>query len=117
MDIVARRPELIPKDMPDIDVITSEWAFSIGATKKSLIVGFGGGALLNLTGLFASMLFRGMKLMYVPTTFLAMHDVTTSLKTSICYNGRKNNVGTYYAPAKIVIDVGFCRTLPAGELF
>mmetsp|Transcript_51814 Transcript_51814/g.80939 ORF Transcript_51814/g.80939 Transcript_51814/m.80939 type:complete len:722 (-) Transcript_51814:98-2263(-) len=94
-----------------------EWAFSIGATKKSLIVGFGGGALMNVTGLFASMLYRGTKLIYVPTTFLAMHDVTTSLKTSICFDGRKNNIGTFYAPIKIFIDVTFVKTLPQGELF
>lgn len=95
----------------------SEWAFSIGATKKSLIVGFGGGALMNLTGLFASMLYRGTKLVYVPTTFLAMHDVTTSLKTSICFDGRKNNMGSFYAPIKIFIDASFCKTLPRSELF
>jgi 3-dehydroquinate synthase len=94
-----------------------DWAFEVGSTKRSLIVAFGGGALLNVTGLFASMLFRGSKLVYVPTTLLAMHDVTTSLKTSICYDGRKNNLGTFYAPLKILIDVGFCRTLPRAELF
>merc|ERR1719433_2234284 len=68
---------------------------------------------MNLSGLFASMLFRGSKLIYVPTTLLAMHDV----KTSICFDGRKNNIGTFYAPLKILIDVAFCRTLPRGELF
>lgn len=94
-----------------------EWAFSIGATKRSLIVGFGGGALMNLTGLFASILYRGTRLVYVPTTFLAMHDVTTSLKTSICFDGRKNNIGSFYAPLKIFIDTFFCSTLPRGELF
>jgi len=94
-----------------------EWAFESGATKRSLIVAFGGGALLNVTGLFASMLFRGSKLVYVPTTLLAMHDVTTSLKTSICHDGRKNNIGTFYAPLKILIDVAFCRTLSRSELF
>jgi len=93
------------------------WAFDVGTTKKSLIVAFGGGALLNVAGLFASILFRGTKLMYVPTTFLAMHDVVTSLKTSICYDGRKNNIGSFYAPLKILIDVAFCSTLPRGELF
>jgi len=94
-----------------------EWAFEVGATKRSLVVAFGGGALMNVTGLFASMLYRGSKLIYVPTTLLAMHDVTTSLKTSICFEGRKNNIGTFYAPLKILIDVAFCRTLPRGELF
>jgi len=94
-----------------------EWAFASGATKRSLVVAFGGGALLNVSGLFASMFYRGSKLIYVPTTLLAMHDVVTSLKTSICFDGRKNNIGTFYAPLKILIDVAFCRTLPRGELF
>lgn len=94
-----------------------KWAFSIGATKRSVIVAFGGGALINVTGLFASILFRGSKVVYVPTTFLAMHDVVTSLKTSICYDGRKNNIGSFYAPVKILIDLAFCRTLPRKELF
>merc|ERR1719174_1594944 len=94
-----------------------KWNFKVGATKKSVVVAFGGGALLNVAGLFASMAFRGMKLVYVPTTLLAMHDVTTSLKTSICFDGRKNNIGTFYAPLKILIDVAFCRTLPRGEMF
>merc|ERR1711997_1034419 len=94
-----------------------QWAFEVGATKRSLVVAFGGGALMNVTGLFASMLYRGSKLVYVPTTLLAMHDVTTSLKTSICHDGRKNNIGTFYAPLKILIDVDFCQTLPRSELF
>ncbi|CAK0824405.1 unnamed protein product [Prorocentrum cordatum] len=94
-----------------------EWAFRVGATKRSVVVAFGGGALMNVTGLFASILYRGMKLVYVPTTLLAMHDVTTSLKTSICYDGRKNNIGSFYAPQVILIDVAFCRTLPRGEMF
>eukprot|EP00401_Gymnodinium_catenatum_P008131 CAMPEP_0117615128 /NCGR_PEP_ID=MMETSP0784-20121206/84385_1 /TAXON_ID=39447 /ORGANISM="" /LENGTH=310 /DNA_ID=CAMNT_0005418865 /DNA_START=28 /DNA_END=960 /DNA_ORIENTATION=+ len=75
------------------------------------------GALLNVAGLFASIAYRGMKLVYVPTTLLAMHDVVTSLKTSICFDGRKNNIGSFYAPQKILIDVSLCRTLPTSELF
>lgn len=94
-----------------------EWNFRVGATKRSVIVAFGGGALINVAGLYASMAYRGMKVVYVPTTLLAMHDVVTSLKTSICFDGRKNNIGTFYAPQKILIDVAFCRTLPRSELF
>merc|ERR1712151_438803 len=92
------------------------WNFKVGATKKSVVVAFGGGALLNVTGLLASIAYRGMKLVYVPTTLLAMHDVGTSLKTSICFDGRKNNIGSFYAPLKILVDVAFCRTLPRSEL-
>lgn len=94
-----------------------KWNFSVGATKKSVVVAFGGGALLNVAGLFASIAYRGMKAVYIPTTFLAMHDVVTSLKTSICFDGRKNNIGSFFAPAKILIDVDFCSSLPRAELF
>jgi len=93
------------------------WNFKVGATKKSVVVAAGGGALLNVAGLFASIAYRGMKLVYVPTTLLAMHDVVTSLKTSICFDGRKNNIGSFYAPVKVLVDVSFCRTLPRSELF
>jgi len=118
-------PEVERFMLPEGDVAKSwdnlgslmQWSFDIGTTKRSLIVAFGGGALLNVAGLFASILYRGSKLIYVPTTFLAMHDVVTSLKTSICYDGRKNNIGSFYAPLKILIDLGFCRTLPRKELF
>lgn len=94
-----------------------EWAFAAGATKKSVIVAWGGGALLNVAGLFASILYRGTKLVYIPTTLLAMHDVTSSMKTSICFDGRKNNIGSFYAPTAILIDVAFCRTLSKFEMF
>jgi 3-dehydroquinate synthetase len=121
----AELPILLKKVLPCGDACKSwtcltelmEWAFKVGATKSTLVVAFGGGALINVTGLFASMLYRGSKVIYVPTTLLAMHDVTTSLKTSICFDGRKNNIGTFYAPLKILIDTDFCSTLPRAELF
>eukprot|EP00667_Euglena_gracilis_P012285 EG_transcript_12619 len=94
-----------------------QWLFASKATKRSVIVTWGGGAVLNVGGLVASMVFRGMKYVQIPTTLLAMHDVTTSLKTSICFQGRKNNIGSYYAPILSLIDVAFCRTLPPAELF
>jgi 3-dehydroquinate synthase/2-deoxy-scyllo-inosose synthase len=94
-----------------------KWAFELETTKRTIVVGFGGGALLNVVGLFASILSRGTKVVYVPSTFLAMHDVVTSLKTEICCNGRKNIIGSFYAPTKILIDLGFCRTLPRKEVF
>lgn len=117
-------PGLEKKVLPNGDAAKSldnltdliKWNFEVGATKKSVVVAFGGGALLNVVGLYASMAYRGMKLVYVPTTLLAMHDVVTSLKTSICFDGRKNNIGSFYAPAKILIDTAFCKTLPRMEL-
>jgi len=94
----------------------AEWSFEKQATKSTIIVGFGGGAVLNLTGLVAALLFRGLKLVYIPTTFLAAHDVVSSLKTAICFDGRKNNIGTYYPSTVNIIDVDFFKSLPAEEI-
>ena len=55
---------------------------STGATKRSVCIGFGGGALLNICGLFAGMMYRGIRVVYVPTTFLAMHDVVRPPQTA-----------------------------------
>merc|ERR1711881_435786 len=41
------------------------WNFSVGASKKTVVVAFGGGALLNVAGLFSSIAFRGTKVVYV----------------------------------------------------
>jgi 3-dehydroquinate synthase/2-deoxy-scyllo-inosose synthase len=124
-DDAAEGPSVEELTLPEGDECKSwdhltmlmRWAFDVGATKRSVIVAFGGGALINVVGLFSSILYRGSKVVYVPTTFLAMHDVVTSMKTSICYDGRKNNIGSFYAPVKILIDTGFCRSLPRKELF
>lgn len=94
-----------------------EWAFGVEATAGSLVVAFGGGAVLNVAGLFASMLYGGVNLVYVPTTFLAMHAVVTSLKTSISCDARIDSIGSFYAPVKVLTDLAFCRTLSRIEIF
>lgn len=93
------------------------WCFEAQATQRSVVVAFGGGAAMNVAGLFASLVFGGIRLVYVPTTLGSMLDVATSMKTSISMDGCKDNVGSFYAPTLIIIDVLFCRSLPRAELF
>jgi len=93
------------------------WSFEAQATQRSVVVAFGGGATMNVAGLFASLVFGGIRLVYLPTTLGAMLDVATSMKTSISVDGCKDNVGGFYAPTAIIIDIAFCRSLPRAELF
>jgi len=87
-----------------------------GATKRSLVLVFGGGATMNVGGLAAALIYRGLRLCYVPTTLMAQNDVVPSMKTAINVCGRKNNFGTFHAAALNVVDTRYLHTLPADEL-
>ncbi|WP_169815648.1 2-deoxy-scyllo-inosose synthase [Nocardia inohanensis] len=93
-----------------------ETALAAGATRRSVVVSFGGGVPGNLAGLMASLLFRGVRLVHVPTTTIAAMDSVLSLKQAINSPVGKNSLGTYYAPTAVYTDVRFFTSLPIREL-
>lgn len=86
---------------------------SLGATKNSVLISFGGGSAGNLTGLAASLIFRGIRFVEIPTTTSHQTDGTLSNKQAI--NGRtgKNHFGIYHSPEFIWIDTKYLETEPA----
>ncbi|MEU6586017.1 2-deoxy-scyllo-inosose synthase [Nocardia sp. NPDC046763] len=93
-----------------------ETALRAGVTRRSVVVSFGGGVPGNLAGLMANLLFRGVRLVHVPTTTIAAMDSVLSLKQAINSGVGKNHLGTYYAPEAVFTDVEFFTTLPEREL-
>ncbi|OAR26948.1 hypothetical protein A8W25_01270 [Streptomyces sp. ERV7] len=93
-----------------------EQAVRAGASRRSVVVAFGGGVPGNLGGLLAALLFRGVRLAHVPTTTVAAMDSTLSLKQAVNSRQGKNHFGTYHRPEAILTDVQFLQTLPAREL-
>lgn len=87
-----------------------------GATKRSLVLVFGGGATMNVGGLAAALIYRGLRLCYVPTTLMAQNDVVPSMKTAINFCDRKNNFGTFHPASLNVVDTRYLHTLSADEL-
>ena len=87
-----------------------------GATKRSVMLAFGGGAVMNVSGLAAALIYRGLRLCYVPTTLMAQNDVVPSMKTAINLCGRKNNFGTFHAASLNIVDTRYLHTLPIAEL-
>ncbi len=82
------------------------------SVKRNLtIVSIGGGITQDITGFVASTLYRGVKWIFVPTTFLAMTDSCIGSKTSINYDKHKNLMGTFYPPRQIHINTDFLDTL------
>lgn len=83
-------------------------------TKK--IVALGGGVVGDLAGFAASTYKRGIGLVQVPTTLLAMVDSSIGGKNGINLGNKKNYVGTVYQPEKILIDISFLKSLPKEEI-
>jgi 3-dehydroquinate synthase/2-deoxy-scyllo-inosose synthase len=93
-----------------------EAALRAGATRRSLVIALGGGMVGNLAGLLAGLLFRGVRLLHVPTTLLAASDAVISLKQAVNAHGSKNSFGVYLAPSAVVIHMPCLKTLPEREI-
>jgi 3-dehydroquinate synthase/2-deoxy-scyllo-inosose synthase len=83
-----------------------------GADRAAVILALGGGLSSNLAGLLAALLYRGVRLVHLPTTLLAMVDSVFSLKQGVNSNHGKNAFGGYHRPSLIVADTRHLTTLP-----
>ena len=86
-----------------------------GAHRGTPLVALGGGVVGDLTGFLASIYMRGVSLVHVPTTLLAMVDASIGGKTAINLPEGKNLLGTFHQPRLVVIDPEFLATLPPKE--
>jgi len=92
-----------------------------GFTRRSVVVALGGGLAGNVAGYAAHHIFRGVRLVHIPTTLLAMLDSTLSLKQGLNWVRDnvivgKNVLGAFHAPTWVWCDLGFLDTLPAGQI-
>jgi 3-dehydroquinate synthase len=84
----------------------------MGATRNdNYIVAIGGGGLLDSAGFIASLFHRGLPLVHIPTTLLAMMDATLGGKNGVNFLGNKNQVGSFYLPSLSILDFAFMDTL------
>ncbi|MCR5197505.1 MAG: 3-dehydroquinate synthase [Prevotella sp.] len=82
-----------------------------GASRHSLLVCLGGGMVTDLGGFAASTFKRGLHLINIPTTLLAMVDASVGGKTGINFGGLKNEVGVFRNASAVVLDTTFLQTL------
>jgi 3-dehydroquinate synthase len=87
-----------------------------GLTRSDAIVGVGGGTVTDLAGFVAATWLRGVTVVQVPTTLLAMVDAAVGGKTGINTAEGKNLVGAFHPPAGVLCDLAMLETLPASEL-
>ena len=89
----------------------------LGVRRQTTLVVVGGGILQDLAGFAASILFRGIPWVFVPTTLLAQADSCIGGKTSLNFQNFKNLLGTFWPPQRILLAPSFLATLEADDFF
>lgn len=123
-ELGARGLSVFIAEVPDgeaaksAEVAASLWAVlgQSALTRSDVVVGVGGGTVTDLAGFVAATWLRGVAVVQVPTTLLAMVDAAVGGKTGINTAEGKNLVGAFHSPAGVLCDLAMLATLPADEL-
>lgn len=86
-----------------------------GLGRDCCVVAVGGGVTTDLAGFVAATYLRGVPVIQVPTSYLAMIDASVGGKTGIDVPAGKNLVGAFHSPAAVVADTEVVSTLPRPE--
>ena len=92
------------------------WLVESGLQRSDVVVALGGGVVGDLAGFAAAVALRGVGLVQVPTSLLAMVDSSVGGKTGVDLPSGKNLAGAFYQPPLVLIDPSFLATLPDREL-
>ena len=103
------------KDLPVVGFIW-EVLGRIGIGRKDAVVSLGGGAATDVAGFAAATWLRGVDIVHIPTTLLAMVDAAVGGKTGINTDAGKNLVGAFHQPPAVLVDLTMLQTLPSNEL-
>jgi len=83
-----------------------------GAGRDTTIVAVGGGVVCDLAGFVAATFMRGVPIVQVPTTLLAMVDASVGGKTGVDTAAGKNLVGAFHNPSAVIVDPNVLGSLP-----
>lgn len=86
-----------------------------GVERSTPLLAVGGGVVGDLAGYVAASVLRGIPLIHLPTTLLAMVDSSIGGKTGVNHEVGKNLVGAFYQPKAVFTDVTFLKSLPIEE--
>ncbi len=101
----------------DISVVADAWD-TLGEARvgrRDLVITLGGGVTTDLGGFIAATWLRGIPVIHLPTTLLAMVDAAVGGKTGIDIPAGKNLVGAFHDPLAVLVDIDFLTSLPQEE--
>ena len=102
------------KNQSSIDLI-HDAAYEARLERGSLMIALGGGVIGDMTGFAAATWLRGIHVVQIPTTLLAMVDASIGGKTGINHSKGKNLIGAFHQPNLVLIDPKTLVTLPERE--
>jgi 3-dehydroquinate synthase len=121
---LAEKYEVLLAEVPDaedakrVEVAAFCWQVmgQTDFTRTDAVIGLGGGATTDLAGFVAATWLRGVRLVQCPTSVAGIVDAAVGGKTGINTSEGKNLVGSFYAPAAVVVDLDLLETLPRNEI-
>ncbi len=102
------------KNMASIEKI-HDAAYENRLERSSAMVALGGGVIGDMTGFAAATWLRGIAVVQVPTSLLAMVDASMGGKTGVNHPKGKNLIGAFHQPRMVLIDPQVLETLPVRE--
>jgi 3-dehydroquinate synthase len=105
-----------PSKTRDTWAVVTDAMLEAGLGRDCAIIAFGGGVPGDLGGFVAATYMRGVPLVQVPTSLLAMIDASVGGKTGVDTPMGKNLVGAFHQPRAVVVDPDLLHTLPDAHL-
>jgi 3-dehydroquinate synthase len=120
--LAAAEPVVVAIPVGEAHKTRDTWAavtdrlLAAGCGRDTTVVALGGGVVGDLAGFVAATYLRGVPVVQVPTTLLAMVDASVGGKTAVDVPAGKNLVGAFHPPAAVLLDPALLTTLPAPDL-
>jgi 3-dehydroquinate synthase len=112
--IVSIAPGEASKTLATFEAVCADLV-AAGLDRRSAVVALGGGVVGDLAGYVAASLFRGIPVVQLPSTLVAMTDSAIGGKTGVDLPAGKNLVGAFWQPRAVVGRTAWLDTLPERE--
>ena len=100
---------------PENLVKAADFCVECDLTRSDVLVALGGGVITDLCGLCGALYQRGVAVVQIPTSLLAMVDSSVGGKTAVNLAKGKNMFGAFYQPKAVICDSSVLATLPEEE--
>jgi shikimate kinase / 3-dehydroquinate synthase len=114
-DVYAVEPGESSKSLRAVEDVL-DWMIRGRIHRQDIVLALGGGVVGDLAGFAAAIVLRGVGLVQIPTSLLAMVDSSVGGKTGVNHELGKNLIGSFYQPQLVLADANILSTLPRREL-